>query len=163
MSWSITIARVAGSEIRIHLTFLLLLAWVGFAQYSTGGTEVAIDTLERMRSIGVRISIDDFGTGHSSLSYLKRFPIHRLKIDKAFVSSLLADRKDEAITRAIIGMAQNLELSSVAEGVETPEQLEFLRGLGCDEVQGYLVARPLPVEQAGEFLGRGAVLDPARN
>jgi diguanylate cyclase (GGDEF)-like protein len=125
--------------------------------------DVAIDTLERMRSIGVRISIDDFGTGHSSLSYLKRFPFHRLKIDKAFVRSLLVDRKDEAITRAIIGMANNLELKAVAEGVETFEQLEFLRGLGCDEVQGFLVSRPMPSTEAGVFLGRESILEPSLN
>ncbi len=114
--------------------------------------ELAVDTLERMHSIGVRISIDDFGTGHSSLAYLKRFPISRLKIDKGFVDSLLTDAKDEAITRAIIGMANNLDLRAVAEGVETRGQLDFLKTLGCDEVQGYLVARPMPPDAAGEFL-----------
>ncbi len=112
--------------------------------------DLAIETLERMRAIGVRISIDDFGTGHSSLSYLKRFPIHRLKIDKGFVQSL--DQKDEAITRAIIGMANNLDLRAVAEGVETREQLDFLRTLGCDEIQGYLIGRPTAADAAGEFL-----------
>lgn len=120
--------------------------------------EVAIETLSRMRSIGVGISIDDFGTGHSSLSYLKRFPIHRLKIDKGFVDTLLVDQRDEAITRAIIGMANNLDLRAVAEGVETREQLEFLRTLGCDEVQGYYLARPMPADRAGEFLGANAGL-----
>ncbi len=114
--------------------------------------EVAIETLGHMRDIGVGISIDDFGTGHSSLSYLKRFPIDRLKIDKAFVQSVLTDNKDAAITRAIIGMAGNLDLKAVAEGVETFEQLEFLRRLGCDEVQGYFYGRPMPAAEACTFL-----------
>jgi len=126
--------------------------------------DAAIATLCRMRDIGVGISIDDFGTGHSSLSYLKRFPIDRLKIDKGFVQSLLVDAKDEAITRAIIGMANNLELRAVAEGVETTEQLDFLRSLGCDEGQGYLYSRPLPAEEAGAFLARArAAVAPSSN
>ncbi len=125
--------------------------------------EVAIDTMERMRSLGVKISIDDFGTGHSSLAYLKRFPIHRLKIDKTFVDSLLLDEKDEAITRAIIGMAKNLGLSAVAEGVESRDQLDFLRNLGCNEIQGYFVSRPLAPDDAAEFLGANADLVCALN
>jgi diguanylate cyclase (GGDEF)-like protein len=102
----------------------------------------ATETLRRMRDLGLRIAIDDFGTGHSSLAYLKRFPITKLKIDKAFVGAVMRDPKDAAITRAIISMAHNLQLKAVAEGVETREQLEFLRHPGCDEVQGYLLARP---------------------
>jgi len=125
--------------------------------------EVAIDTMERMRKLGVKISIDDFGTGHSSLAYLKRFPIHRLKIDKTFVDSLLLDQKDEAITRAIIGMAKNLGLSAVAEGVESRDQLDFLRHLGCNEIQGYFVSRPLAPDDAAEFLGVNADLVCALN
>ena len=125
--------------------------------------EVAIDTMERMRKLGVKISIDDFGTGHSSLAYLKRFPIHRLKIDKTFVDSLLSDQKDEAITRAIIGMAKNLGLSAVAEGVESRDQLDYLRHLGCNEIQGYFVSRPLPAIEAAEFLDANADLVCALN
>jgi diguanylate cyclase (GGDEF)-like protein len=102
----------------------------------------ATETLLQMRKLGLRIAIDDFGTGHSSLAYLKRFPITKLKIDKAFVQALLRDPKDAAICRAIISMAHNLQLKAVAEGVEEARQLEFLRRPGCDEVQGYLIARP---------------------
>jgi len=102
----------------------------------------ATETLRQLRDLGLRIAIDDFGTGHSSLAYLKRFPITKLKIDKAFVQALLRDPKDAAICRAIISMAHNLQLKAVAEGVEERNQLEFLRQPGCDEVQGYLIARP---------------------
>ena len=102
----------------------------------------ATETLRQLRDLGLRIAIDDFGTGHSSLAYLKRFPITKLKIDKAFVQALMRDPKDAAICRAIISMAHNLQLKAVAEGVEERNQLEFLRQPGCDEVQGYLIARP---------------------
>jgi diguanylate cyclase (GGDEF)-like protein len=112
----------------------------------------ATETLRRMRELGLRIAIDDFGTGHSSLAYLKRFPITKLKIDKAFVGAVMRDPKDAAITRAIISMAHNLQLKAVAEGVETKEQLEFLRHPGCDEVQGYLLARPQPPQQVLHLL-----------
>jgi len=104
----------------------------------------ATETLRQMRDLGLRIAIDDFGTGHSSLAYLKRFPITKLKIDRAFVSALMRDPKDAAICRAIISMAHNLQLKAVAEGVEETSQLEFLRHPGCDEVQGYLFAKPQP-------------------
>jgi len=112
----------------------------------------AMETLRKLRDMGLSVTIDDFGTGQSSLAYLKRFPISKLKIDKTFIHTLLADRKDAAITNAIISMAHELELKAVAEGVETPEQLEYLRGPGCDEVQGYLFSRPVPAEEAGRLL-----------
>lgn len=112
----------------------------------------AMETLRKLRDMGVSISIDDFGTGQSSLAYLKKFPISKLKIDKTFIHTLLADRKDAAITNAIISMAHELELKAVAEGVETPQQLEYLRGPGCDEVQGYLFSRPVPADEAGRLL-----------
>jgi diguanylate cyclase (GGDEF)-like protein len=112
----------------------------------------AIETLRALREMGIGVSIDDFGTGHSSLAYLKRFPITKLKIDKTFVRTLLVDPKDAAITRAIVGMAHSLELRAVAEGVETGEQLGFLREAGCDELQGYLFSRPLPADKAAALL-----------
>jgi EAL domain-containing protein (putative c-di-GMP-specific phosphodiesterase class I) len=98
--------------------------------------------------MGVRIAIDDFGTGYSSLSYLKRFPAQTVKIDRSFISGLPTDRDDTAITQAVIAMAHSLGLRVVAEGVETADQLGLLRRLHCDEVQGYLLGRPVP---AGEI------------
>ncbi len=113
---------------------------------------VALETLTELREIGVAVAIDDFGTGQSSLSYLKRFPITTLKIDKTFVRTLLVDPKDAAITEAIVSMAHSLRLRACAEGVETPQQLEALREQGCDEVQGYVFSPPLPVDRATELL-----------
>jgi diguanylate cyclase (GGDEF)-like protein/PAS domain S-box-containing protein len=108
--------------------------------------------LHACRKIGTHLSIDDFGTGYSSLAYIKRLPITALKIDREFISDLTKDADDEAITSAIINMGHSLGLSVVAEGVETAEQLRFLRDHNCDEIQGYLVARPLEDAQCLEFL-----------
>ena len=106
--------------------------------------ERAVSTLSRLRELGISVSIDDFGTGYSSLGYLKRFPIDNVKIDRSFIKDLPHDSDDAAITRAVIAMAQSLRIRVVAEGVETREQLEFLREHECDECQGYFVSRPLP-------------------
>ncbi|NIF18887.1 EAL domain-containing protein [Pantoea sp. Cy-639] len=105
--------------------------------------EHIIVTFEQLHGLGVKLAIDDFGTGYSSLSYLKRFPVDYVKIDQAFIRGLLEGSQDAAITRAIIAMAKSLQLKVVAEGVETLEQLAFLREHGCDEVQGYLISRPV--------------------
>ena len=94
--------------------------------------------------MGVSLAIDDFGTGYSSLSYLKRFPLDRLKIDRSFIQDLPADQDDAAITRAIIDMARALGLSTLAEGVETMAQRDYLLRHGCDQVQGYLTGKPMP-------------------
>ncbi len=101
-------------------------------------------TLGRLRAIGIKISLDDFGTGYSSLSYLKSFAIDKVKIDQSFVRDLASDRSSPAIIRAVVGLSRDLGLRVNAEGVETREQLALLRGLGCDEVQGYLHGRPEP-------------------
>jgi diguanylate cyclase (GGDEF)-like protein len=114
--------------------------------------ESAVAVLEKLKSIGVQIAIDDFGTGYSSLAYLKRFPIDTLKIDRSFIRDIPADSGDKKITRAIIAMAHSLKLKVVAEGVETADQLKFLRAEHCDAVQGYFLYRPLPeAEMADVF------------
>jgi len=110
------------------------------------------NVLAALASLGVRVAIDDFGTGHSSLSYLKRFDIDTLKIDRSFVSELPHDAEDSAIATAIVAMGHSLKMKVVAEGVETEEQAAFLRTLGCDEIQGYLLSRPLPAAQLVEWL-----------
>ncbi|KQZ30422.1 bifunctional diguanylate cyclase/phosphodiesterase [Duganella sp. Root1480D1] len=116
-------------------------------------------TLEQLRGIGVFLSIDDFGTGYSSMSYLKRFDVRALKIDKSFISGLPQDSENAAITRAIIAMAHGLKMIVVAEGVETPEQLDLLKHYGCDMAQGYLLGRPAPQDAISQMLacvGSGA-------
>lgn len=117
-------------------------------------TDATVNTLKGLKALGVRISVDDFGTGYSSLNYLKRFPIDTLKIDRSFVSDIPNDLDDAVITTAIIGLAHNLRRSVVAEGVETREQLSFLRENRCDEAQGYLFSKPLNVMQMTAYLER---------
>ncbi|MBL0207609.1 MAG: EAL domain-containing protein [Propionivibrio sp.] len=112
----------------------------------------AYNVLERLSAMGVHLSIDDFGTGYSSLSYLKRFPINALKIDRSFVHDILTDNDDAAITAAIIALSRSLRLKVIAEGVETAAQLNCLKLYGCNEVQGYLFARPMPGDQLIEWL-----------
>ena len=112
--------------------------------------------LGELKSIGARLAIDDFGTGYSSLAYLKRLPIDTLKIDQEFVGDITTDPDDAAITATIITMAHSLQLKVVAEGVETAEQLAFLRAQHCDEIQGYWLSRPLSAEACLDFLDRHA-------
>ncbi|MBF0517940.1 MAG: EAL domain-containing protein, partial [Nitrospirae bacterium] len=106
-----------------------------------------IRLLKTLNSMGVHVSIDDFGTGYSSLSYLKNLPFKKLKIDRSFVMGIPDNQDDVTIVRTIIDLAHNLRLSVIAEGVETIEQLEALRALGCDEVQGYLFSKPVPADE----------------
>ena len=109
-------------------------------------TEASHATLARLRNMGVGVSIDDFGTGYSSLGYLKRFPLDTLKIDKSFVSDVPHDSEDSAITEAVIGLAHNLKLNVIAEGVETEGQLAFLKDRGCDAIQGHVFSEPVAPE-----------------
>jgi diguanylate cyclase (GGDEF)-like protein len=124
--------------------------------------EETLLTLGHLKSMGVRIAIDDFGTGYSSLAYLKRFPIHTLKIDRSFVRDISNDPDDAAIVTAIIFMARNLKLKVTAEGVETEEQADFLRSLDCDLVQGFHFDRPLPALEFGSRLGAKKPQAPSR-
>jgi len=114
--------------------------------------DYTFDVLQRIRDIGVHISIDDFGTGYSSLSYLKRFPVDSLKVDRSFIRDVPQDVDDVAITQAIIAMAHSLGLKVIAEGVETEEQLDFLRELKCDQVQGYIFSEPIPADEFAALL-----------
>jgi EAL domain-containing protein (putative c-di-GMP-specific phosphodiesterase class I) len=106
--------------------------------------EATLTTLHQLRQLGVRISMDDFGTGYSSLSYLRSFPFDKIKIDQSFVRDLSGKEDSLAIIRAVAGLGRNLGMATTAEGVETREQLGYLRQEGCTEVQGYLFSRPLP-------------------
>ena len=115
-----------------------------------------LKSLNAIREMGVQIYLDDFGTGYSSLSYLKRFPIDQVKIDRSFVRDCTVDSSDAAIVRAILAMAEGLDLRVIAEGVETSAQLEFLRQHGCAYYQGYFCSQPLPAELFEGFLSERA-------
>lgn len=114
--------------------------------------DTMLSLMSRLKALGIKLAIDDFGTGYSSLAYLKRFKVDRLKIDQSFVRDIARDPDDRAIVSAIIQMARSLNLRSIAEGVETLEQLEFLRAQGCDEAQGYFYSRPVPPEAFETFV-----------
>jgi EAL domain-containing protein (putative c-di-GMP-specific phosphodiesterase class I) len=114
----------------------------------------AIATLTRLRAMGIRLAMDDFGTGYSSLAYLRQFPIDKIKIDRAFVSGISPGSDGSAITSAIIAMAHELKRRVLAEGVETQEQLSFLRERGCHAFQGYLFSKPLSVHDATALFRR---------
>ena len=114
--------------------------------------EMAAETLHKLSDMGVHLSIDDFGTGYSSLSYLKRFPINTLKIDRSFVRDITTDSDDAAIAKAVIALAHSMKLKVIAEGVETAEQLHFLREQRCDQIQGYYLSRPLAAAEMETLL-----------
>jgi PAS domain S-box-containing protein len=134
--------EIDAGRLEIELTETLLME----------DNEASRSMLANFARIGVRLAIDDFGTGHSSLAYLKRFNIDTLKIDRSFVSALPDDADDAAIARAVVAMGHSMQMRVVAEGVETEAQADFLRGLGCDEMQGYLMSRPLPASEIVEWL-----------
>jgi EAL domain-containing protein (putative c-di-GMP-specific phosphodiesterase class I) len=124
----------------------------------------AVENLKRLSKLGCKLSIDDYGTGYSSLAYLRKLPLHELKIDKSFVIGMVRDASDNVIVRSTIDLAHNMGLAVVAEGVEDEATLERLRTLGCDMVQGYFLSRPLPPEQVAAWMrgpNPGRVGEPA--
>lgn len=120
--------------------------------------EENIRVLESLHGMGVKLAVDDFGTGYSSMAYLKRFPIDKLKIDRGFVQDIAVDDDDAAIVRAITVLAQSLHLKVIAEGVETSEQLQFLKGIGCDEMQGFYFSRAIPADDMTKLILQNAKL-----
>ena len=111
-----------------------------------------IEKLRKIRALGIGIAIDDFGTGYSSLAYLAKLPVQTLKIDRLFIDKMLEDDETMALVQTIISLAQSLKLTTVAEGVESEEQADILELLRCDQMQGYIVSRPLPREQITALL-----------
>ncbi|CAN5202351.1 hypothetical protein BH23CHL1_BH23CHL1_18700 [soil metagenome] len=126
--------KIAPRQLTLEITESVALA----------DAEGAVATMKELKGLGLQLAIDDFGTGYSALSYLKRFPVDTLKIDRSFIEGLNYDHGDVAIVRAVIAFAKTMNLSVTAEGVETPDQLRHLKALGCDRGQGYYFATPLP-------------------
>ena len=135
-------SRLPASALELEVTESLMME----------NTDASIETLAQLKERGIAISMDDFGTGYSSLGYLKRFPVDTLKIDRSFVRDVTTDPDDAAIASAVIALAHSLRLSVVAEGVETEAQLEFMRERNCDQMQGYLLSRPLPAEAFEQWI-----------
>jgi EAL domain-containing protein (putative c-di-GMP-specific phosphodiesterase class I) len=133
---------IAPEKLKLELTESLL----------ADGLDVTVAKMRNLKDMGVRLSVDDFGIGYSSLSYLKRLPIDELKIDRSFVKDILTDNNDAAIAGTIIGLCRSLGLQVIAEGVETEEQRVFLARQGCHRYQGYLFCRPLPIGQLESFI-----------
>ena len=121
-------------------------------------TAKIFNTLNAFKTFGIRFSLDDFGTGYSSLSYLKHFPISKLKIDQSFVKNITTNGSDRTLVKAIIAMGRALDLTTIAEGVESQEQFDFLREEGCEEIQGYLLGKPMPANQFEVFFNEGKKL-----
>ncbi|WP_223418843.1 EAL domain-containing protein [Shewanella inventionis] len=141
---ALAVSGLPASALELELTESMIM----------GNPQDSVTVLSKLKALGLTIAIDDFGTGYSSLSYLKRFPIDTLKIDREFVRDITEDPDDAAITSAIITLAHSLELNVVAEGVETKEQLEFLRNGGCDQVQGFLLSKPLTASECLTLLSQ---------
>jgi EAL domain-containing protein (putative c-di-GMP-specific phosphodiesterase class I) len=133
---------LAPQYLELELTESLLLA----------NAEVTLSVLQELKSMGISLAIDDFGTGYSSFSYLRQFQVSKLKIDLLFIRDVAVNPNDAAITVAIIGMAKNLKIKVIAEGVENDAQMSFLRAHQCDEIQGYYFSKPLAVDKVAEKL-----------
>jgi EAL domain-containing protein (putative c-di-GMP-specific phosphodiesterase class I) len=136
-------AHVSPDRLEVEITESILLS-----KY-----ESASSVLNSLLELGVTVALDDFGTGFSSLTYLRRLPFSRIKIDQSFVRDMLVCPDCAAIVKSVIGLARDLQISIVAEGVESAEQLEFLRQANCDEVQGYFIGRPMEAGDADAVLG----------
>jgi EAL domain-containing protein (putative c-di-GMP-specific phosphodiesterase class I) len=121
--------------------------------------EESVTILKQLSQMGVLVSVDDFGTGYSSMSYLRRLPVDNLKIDREFINEIVSRPDDASIVRAIVSLAHSLRLKVVAEGVETVEQLEFLKALGCDQYQGYYFSPAVPAQDFAALLERSAPAD----
>jgi len=143
---------VAAEDLELEVTERLLL----------DRSERTLSILRALRDLGLRFAIDDFGTGHSAMRYLTTFPLDTLKIDRSFVARVTERDQDAALARAIVSMARGLDLDVIAEGVETPEQLEFLRANGCDFAQGFLLSKPVPAEAFARLLAEDAARSPPK-
>ncbi|MGM0577178.1 MAG: sensor domain-containing protein [Myxococcota bacterium] len=124
-------------------------------------TELAVEVLDRLRALGVQLAIDDFGTGYSSLAYLQRFRVHKLKIDRTFVDEVLVEPANQRIVGSVVDLGHGLGARVIAEGVEEEQQVVYLRAVGCDEMQGYLVSRPVPADDLAALVARGPRPSPA--
>jgi EAL domain-containing protein (putative c-di-GMP-specific phosphodiesterase class I) len=133
---------LAPQYLELELTESLLLA----------DADVAFSVLQELKAMGLTLAIDDFGTGYSSFSYLRQFHVSKLKIDRSFIQDVALNPNDAAITTAIIGMAKNLNIKVIAEGVENEAQMAFLRAHQCDEIQGYYFSKPLTADKAADKL-----------
>ncbi len=120
-----------------------------------GNSDIVLRNMNGLREMGVRLALDDFGTGHSSLTYLRRFPFDRIKIDRSFIQNLSRDVESKAIVASVLTLGRSLRMSVLAEGVETEGQLDELRAMRCEQVQGYLLGRPMAPEAARELAAAG--------
>ncbi|WP_151636487.1 putative bifunctional diguanylate cyclase/phosphodiesterase [Noviherbaspirillum aerium] len=141
-------AKLPAEWLELELTESLILE----------NAEATIRAMHELKALGITLSLDDFGTGYSSLSYLRRYPLDRLKIDRSFINEMMNHSSSAALVRSILAMAKSLELITIAEGVETMPQMEYLRTLGCEEMQGYLFSKPVPPEEIIRLLRGGATL-----
>jgi EAL domain-containing protein (putative c-di-GMP-specific phosphodiesterase class I) len=137
-------SRVPAHRLELEITEAVLMQ----------NTEATLKTLHQLRSLGIRISMDDFGTGYSSLSYLRSFPFDKIKIDRCFINGLGDSSESDAIVQAVAGLAMSLSMTTTAEGVETREQLDRVRELGCTDVQGFFYSPPVPMRELAQILAK---------